>query len=373
MSLYYRCHCSEVLEAPEGSEGEKALCPTCGKVVVIPKDPILVSEAEKEETKSKTASAKTFVSSMPGGVPVLPGQEVPAAEPAPFEMPPAEPVPAESWAIAPQEPAPVGPVDVGPGVAVGTGDSFEDILGVGTDAVEPAPEELLPEIPEIPVSAPPPPPAKAAAPAAPPKKAPPKKAPAPREEATAPEAVKAASKRAPIKAGAGAGAAPSKRVSQRGRSRRREPMITCPECGAQVPKLSPICEECGHRFKKGGVLKWFFILLLLLILAAGGLGAAVMYVPDKLPAFLLEPAANIGDKLRDLGVPVPQDFGRPAQTGDAVDETEEAAPAEDEETPADALDDLPVVGEEELEEDITIPTETVEPADEPDAGDITVE
>ena len=46
MAIYYRCPCTAVLESPEDTHRGRTYCPSCGKVIVIPKDAVSLTAEE---------------------------------------------------------------------------------------------------------------------------------------------------------------------------------------------------------------------------------------------------------------------------------------------------------------------------------------
>ncbi|MBN1808947.1 MAG: zinc ribbon domain-containing protein [Planctomycetes bacterium] len=365
MALFFRCPCTAVLEAPDGTRRGRTFCPTCRKVVVIPQDAVSLSPKDIEDAKAALAEI-----SPPEGIPVMPG------------MPPVEePVAAveDSLELAPPVPPPPPQEDIVPVGAVSPYDKTEQFpaaAGIpevvlppadGVDLQEPelitspaadeeaaqlfaeAPAvseaELLPEIPEIPdpaarKTAPPPPVAQPA----PAKKAPAKKQPA----------------GPPIVAGKKPSQPSSRKISSSRRSSRtrsrRGDFAVCPACGEEVNAGIKVCPNCGERIKKGSLIGKLFVFLLVVLFLVGGLAAAVMFVPDKLPASLVNVVKNVGAKLKAIDVPVPpsllpdgyEDASADA-SGDspAAGETPtDAAPADDavaeEELPAEAPMDIPL-------------------------------
>lgn len=356
MGLYYRCLCTEILEAPDGTQGAKALCPACGKVLVIPKDAVQVSTAEKEQ-------ARMMVSS--GRVPRAPAAMAAAAAEETLDI----------FEPGPEVEAAVPEALVVAGEDESFGDLVDEVAQMQVGPAAPAKEEvLLPELPEIPeipapVVAKTPRPVPAGAPAARTPRpvavpAAPKTEPRVKTAAAAPGAVKQAVVRAPIKAGARPAAASSRRI------RKQHGEAPCPECGTQVPKGTPVCPQCGHRFKIGGALKWLLLFFGVIILLVAGLVATGIYAPASLPAFVREPLANIGDKLRDIGVPLPVDFARvrpqPARGQEPLPPSEApAAPATPEAKPAAPVTDV------DLEPEIVVPEEA--PAAAPEEEEAIVE
>jgi len=373
MALYFRCPCTAVLESPENTQRGKVHCPTCGKIVVIPRDAVSLTEDE-------IATAKKALAEASAPEPAMALSEIPSMSPTVASIPPkkaasdsrlkaevlaigpigAKPVPKKPEEMIPEviEEAPI-PLSISPTAEEEAASLFSEApLASAAELTEPEP---LPDIPEIPspiavgrgARTPAPvktPAAKKQPPIAAGKKAPVGKAPAAkpsgppivagRKPATAVGAATAAVEaqaQAPAKpsaskstkalTGAAAAAAAQPKTSRRSKG------LICPACGERVRFDDRVCANCGEKLIKGGAFKWVLIFVLLIILVAGGVVAAMMFVPDKVPPIVSDNVKKVGAILKDFGVPVPPAL-LPAPSPEDQAPPAEPAPASTEETPA---------------------------------------
>jgi len=347
MALYYRCPCTAILESPEDTARGRVNCPSCGKVVVIPQNAVLVTEQDIEEANAQLAAI-----SPPEGIPeIAPMPPMSEPEPVSFEESPPpvqdEPVPvSDDLQIAPPEPVlstEPAPFEMGPIVGMSespavdqeAADLFaEEVIAGAPEIAEPLPD--IPEIPgpveeqvEMPVEDLTPVPQ--AAPKAPIGKKPAGKKGAPKQAEEKPSGP-------PIHAGKrpAAAAAGSKRMGKTSsRSRRTRDMVSCPSCGEDVQKGAKVCPNCGEKIKTGGIFGKLVIFVLILILLAGGVVAAVYFAPESLPPVITDNVKMIGGQLKELGIPIPDQLA-PAKTEDNNANTEK--PADTTEKPADTTE-----------------------------------
>jgi hypothetical protein len=389
MALYYRCPCTAVLESPENTQRGKAYCPACGKIVVIPRDAVSLTADEIVKAKKALAEASASehmaaisgIPNMPATVGSIPSGKSGTDSKLKPSVQAVGPIGAKPPAKKPEEMIPEVieeapmPLSFSPTAEEEAANLFSEApLANAAELTEP---EALPDIPEIPspiavgtgARTPAPsktPQAKKQPPIAAGKKAPTGvgKAPAGKPAAKPAGPPIAAGKKPPAASVAEAAAAaespaPAKEKSTRAltgaaataaskpKASRRSKGLSCPACGERVMFDDKVCANCGEKLKKGGAFKWVLIFVLLVILAVGGVVAAVMYIPDKVPPVITDNVKKVGAILKDFGVPVPPALlpeapaeGQAPATAPAPETTTETPEAPATETPVAAPDKM---------------------------------